>query len=512
MQGDSKRWWGTDTREKRIQVFSIPVNDIILSNEEVTFDFDYGDSVASDTGDGGSGSGEAPHFRCSKLIVRASRILNEDLDAAEYGEELQNYVESGKLDFPIYISNDNPINIINARPNRTVVWENTNLNSSNKDFNFYPISFAKVIMDSVDDMDTQSYYTDNDDRFKSSSPTTIDLSFNIGNYLSSGEVIETIYEANDYESKMKFKFFILDWNDEKNKFDNWVSVFSHWVSDVDNLLSNQEKNIYKFGEIEYDGTTKKFKTTKSLKNTYISPGLKSIKLILFSCADDVDGVRFQAIRWKFINIRLYLDNAKALLEDFSDIGGADFVTFPWPKTSPVISGISQDSQYVNSLKNVLSSGKISEVDILDSSILIRARDNNELGDYLGDSDFQQLRTFNKPYSMAELLMITGSTTTTNLNSHTDTVYWDGETNTFPTESCVGTIFINDSMDPNLRGSCILEINPQELEGDIIMDSAGNGNRGLLIGDYRIDKPAKNIPIRRKSEPKISETDSENGAI
>ena len=80
------------------------------------------------------------------------------------------------------------------------------------------------------------------------------------------------------------------------------------------------------------------------------------------------------------------------------------------------------------------------------------------------------------------------------------------------ESCVGEIFINDNMDLNLRKSCIIELNSQELENDIIRDSSGNGNKGILIGDYRIDKPSEDVPIRRKTEPKLSEKDSENGAI
>ena len=155
---------------------------------------------------------------------------------------------------------------------------------------------------------------------------------------------------------------------------------------------------------------------------------------------------------------------------------------------------------------------------MDSSLLLRARDNDELGDYLGYTDFEQTRVFNKPYSMAELLMIDDHITTIKLNSYTDNTYWDFgddscvECNTFPTESCVGTIFINDNMDQNLRQSCIIELNPQELEGDILRDSSGNGNKGILIGDYRIDKPSEDIPIRRKTEPKIAETDSEDGAI
>ena len=155
---------------------------------------------------------------------------------------------------------------------------------------------------------------------------------------------------------------------------------------------------------------------------------------------------------------------------------------------------------------------------------MRARDNDELGDYLGYTDFEQTRVFNKSYSMAELLMIDDHITTTELASHTDDTYWDidgdGIGNTFPTESCVGLIFINDNMDfeddmgyhKDKRDNCIIELNTQELEGDIIRDSSGNGNKGILIGDYKIDKPSEEIPIRRKTEPKISETDSEDGAI
>ena len=68
------------------------------------------------------------------------------------------------------------------------------------------------------------------------------------------------------------------------------------------------------------------------------------------------------------------------------------------------------------------------------------------------------------------------------------------------------------MDPLLREGCIIELNAQELEGDIVRDSSGNGNKGILIGDYKIDKPSKDVPIRRKSDFKISEKDTTNGAI
>ena len=60
------------------------------------------------------------------------------------------------------------------------------------------------------------------------------------------------------------------------------------------------------------------------------------------------------------------------------------------------------------------------------------------------------------------------------------------------------------------GYFIKEISPSRKEVRLLND-------GYVIapnegGDYKIDKPSKDIPIRRRSEPKIPETDSENGAI
>jgi|2_EtaG_2_1085320.scaffolds.fasta_scaffold01067_2 hypothetical protein len=566
MRGDADRWFGTDDRNERIQIFSIPAYEIAATEEEWSYNYEYGDSIVYEdtSGEGAGNDAQAPAFKCDKLNIRAQRKIAEVANPpADFD---QNYTT--QIDFSNFISMDNYEGIVNARPNRIINWEQTNLGEvegTNLDFDFYPTSVIKA----TETIDIQSYYTDGDDRFKASSPIAIDLSFKISKPTTSGELTDYTTSISQQE-KIKFKFFVLDWNDIQNKIDNWTFVFNQWITNMDDFINRQQDGLYKFGQLSNHATeVGNWEVDKSLNYTYTTPGLKTIKAIIFSIAEDQDGAQFQPLRWKFVTIRFYLDNAKVLLEDFSDIGGPDFVTLPWPHTTPVISGISQDSQYINSIRNVLASGKLSEIDVLDSSLLLRARDNDELGDYLGYTDFEQARVFNEPYSMAELLMITGSIvdnlegpcqdstglvlsytdqTTCEANDsdegdggvgiwtivvdgsfypHTDisgsltattsmpdgTVgYWDGETNTFPMESCVGTIFISDNMDQNLRESCIIELNPQELDGDVIRDSAGNGNRGILIGDYKIDKPSKNIPIRRRSEPKISETDSENGAI
>ena len=84
--------------------------------------------------------------------------------------------------------------------------------------------------------------------------------------------------------------------------------------------------------------------------------------------------------------------------------------------------------------------------------------------------------------------------------------------------CVALVFVSVTL-TNL--SYALSVSKDEVvavwlfdegKGETIKDSSGNGNKGILIGDYKIDKPSEEIPIRRKTEPKISETDSEDGAI
>jgi hypothetical protein len=511
-EGDHHKYWGTDDRRHRIHVFTIPVDDIINSSEEVEYKFTYGDATVREGG-GGSGGSEAPAFVVSNLDIRVFRGVAE----VDQGENLSDNIlpYAATLDFPNFISNDDYQGIISARPNRIIDWEKTAVNN-NIDFNFYPASKVNITVGDSDIVDFQSYYTNINDRFKASSPTTVDLSFKIGRYVETGEITHYIPNDDVEKNNIKFKFFVIDWDDSDNKINGWDAVFSQWPVNMDEFINKRQNNLYKFGEISYSEAVGFWDINnlgEKVKNTYTSPGLKNIKVIIFSYINDNDGIRFQPIRWKFANIKIYLDSAKAFMEDFSDIGGADFVTLPWPNTTPVISGISGESQYVKSLSNVLSSGKLAENDILDSSLLIRARENDELGDYVGDMDFEQSRVFNKPYSMAELLMIQDEIVDGSIfYPYTDTTHWDGETNTFPMESCVGLIFINDSTNSDLRQSCILELNSQELEGDVMRDSSGNGNKGILIGDYRIDKPSKDVPIRRKTEPKISETDSENGAI
>ena len=97
--------------------------------------------------------------------------------------------------------------------------------------------------------------------------------------------------------------------------------------------------------------------------------------------------------------------------------------------------------------------------------------------------------------------------------YTDFNYWDGETNKFPMESSVGQIFITENQDLDLKQSCKLELNTGKLTGKSILDTSGNSNKGLLIGDYKVKKVKKGQSMRRDSFIKVpKKTGNKDGAL
>ena len=94
-------------------------------------------------------------------------------------------------------------------------------------------------------------------------------------------------------------------------------------------------------------------------------------------------------------------------------------------------------------------------------------------------------------------------------------YWEGKNlissePTFPTESPVGDIFISgyEQFDEN----CLFEFNFWNIDNKSIVDTSGNGNKGILIGDYGVKKEDLGTPATRDSYIKIPKTGTKNGAF
>ena len=113
-------------------------------------------------------------------------------------------------------------------------------------------------------------------------------------------------------------------------------------------------------------------------------------------------------------------------------------------------------------------------------------------------------------------------------------YWRGSGKyTFPNESPVGDIFISEYDQSNTqdrkdysaseiedgenegtdyKNLCLFEFNCGTLDGKTIQDSSGNGNKGILIGDYSIRKDRIGESPIRDSFVKVSKTQTDEGAF
>ena len=220
---------------------------------------------------------------------------------------------------------------------------------------------------------------------------------------------------------------------------------------------------------------------------------------------------FEIGRWKLCTSRFYLDIPINQYPDFGDVGGSDYTTLPWPFTTPIIGGVSEDSKYKKSIQNTLGGGKIGELDIIDERFLINDLENDEMGKNIETMDLEQCRYFDKPYGIYNLLNI-DAVINNELIPFND-LYYDGDINKFPMESSVGQIFISDNQDLDLKQSCKLELNTGETLDKSILDTSGNSNKGLLIGDYKIKKVKKGQSMRRDSFIKVpKKASNRNGAL
>ena len=178
------------------------------------------------------------------------------------------------------------------------------------------------------------------------------------------------------------------WDDAEQQWDT-VDIPSAYITNLDCLTPDTIITT----EIE----------TEVLNHTYTTPGIKTIKSIVFSYDEETN----QIGRWKLLKSRFYLDIPINQYPDFGEVGGSNYTTIPWPYTTPVIGGVDEDSKYKKSVQDTLSGGKIIDVDLIDEKFLINDLENDELGKSIKEMDLEQVRYLNTGfYDIYSLLNIT----------------------------------------------------------------------------------------------------------
>ena len=152
----------------------------------------------------------------------------------------------------------------------------------------------------------------------------------------------------------------------------------------------------------------------------------------------------------------------------------------------------------------------------------KALENREIGDYIGSSGIEQVRLFKTgKFDIPTLLGIESHyenyvniKNDNDFNPYHEFWYWDGFNHKYPEETSIGSIFIDDVVHPpNIKRECEIELNMGESDGRVVVDTSGNGNKGILIGDYKLSKPNDIVPVRRESQMKLPKiVDDEKKAL
>jgi len=442
----------------------------------------------------GSSGDDQSGFNVGKLSITIK-------PPTDYSTGIEYYSDA----FDNYFFDDNNIYLSSPLDNKSTATMLDELDVGD----FRPISEI-----TVNDLDLQSYYYSQIERTFTSAPSQISLKFSIAD-------INSFFDVNYIESTdwgdIKFKAFVVNWDwrdNEPETLDEIVDDFPN--NEPDLFIKRNQDNTYNYIDV----------LNGELTNNYQTFGTKIIKAIVFSYIDNTDDTSYyQPLIWKLLTIKININTDPVYEQDFGDIGGVDYTFIPWPQTTPIIGGLSEESTYINTLQSVIKQNQFREDEQLDKTLALNSIENDELGDYFGKSNIAQTRYFKDgSYDMNKLLMLPESVMLNDTSGDEiiqesefnpyDSDYWDGESlsTSYPQESCVGTLFINDNMNQELRQNILIEMNMDEVDERTIRDSSGNGFKGVLIGDYAIKKDTKDISIRKESEINLPETDSEDKAF
>ena len=423
MRGDAKRWFGTDKRKRRLQVFEINNLELFDSDgngrhNEISFD----NASHTTTGGGGRGGAEAAAFKVTsfRVVINTSAGITSgnvtEGDAVVMKSVLPSQTFTSPPNYTVNITSGSNLytgkfssNFLLTSPNRQLINSDSYGTSQNDVFpNYFPLTHIRVVEtigglnnDVIqNESDLQTYHNDIQS-INTSVPSNIGFSLQMVNPtdFTTGYPQQDLTNPTDDNPVGNYLYFVIDWDDVDDKFKSIDDYLDNKPETLEELQDRQSNNLYIFRNQIQNGISGL--NAPILNNLYITPGIKTIKIIVFS----YDEINSQTGRWKLIKSRFYLNEPLHKYPDFGDVGGSDYATLPWPYTTPIIGGVDENSKYKKSVQNTLSSGKISNTDIIDEELLTKDLENDELGKSINKMDLEQCRYFNQSYNMNTLLNI-----------------------------------------------------------------------------------------------------------
>ena len=175
-------------------------------------------------------------------------------------------------------------------------------------------------------------------------PDFLDTDFTICDY---NNVDSDLTEKAQLPDNLGFKFFVLNWDDKDDEIKDVEDFVNYTPTNIKELLEFREQNLFYFSDI---GTP--------LIHQYSTPGIKTIKSVLFShTIEDFT----QIVRWKFLKTRLFLDIPLNQVPDFGQLGGDEYTTYVDAHTHYYLATNRQDDfEFVRNIWAIYGPGGVIE--------------------------------------------------------------------------------------------------------------------------------------------------------
>ena len=443
-RGDKRVAWpiNTDNRRQKFTIYKINNQDLFIKSgqnfagKNNVFNFDTPYSIKQ--GEGGGGARQAAwsvtQFRMTISTVNGQ--LNNFSNVSQFTSDIPKVLPPLKFSDEQFFSFD----FLSSLHPSNQLQQNGELSQVSgsgisqellfPDFDTITQFGVADMNNNLTELDLQSYYDDEDLSQRASAPAGVSFKLNFINTTddtnNGPDFISNVYAGSTDDdgdgepegiggggqtNDLYYYFTVIDWDDKEDKFKTIEDFLNLRPQNTIDWLNKQQQGLYLIQKSRVSDSETIENNIYPYSKVYTTPGIKNVKILVIQTFSDVETgptlpEPYLVIgRWKLVNARFFLDIPVNQYPDFSEVGGDDYKTIPWPFTTPIIGGIDENSKYSKSVKNVFNSGKIADDDIIDEKFLIKDIQNDELGKSINNMDLEQIRYFNRSYDIYDLLNI-----------------------------------------------------------------------------------------------------------